>query len=129
MSKARKRVKRSFSDQFERDAGDLVVVEGYTIAAAARAVNVAPGSLRQWHESMLQNPRLVERTPQLESCKPRTSGVASNFAKPNWSERYKKGDGVFCKGVTVKYAWIKSHRDSYALTTLGKVMNVSTSGY
>jgi transposase len=50
MSNKRKREKRSFSEQFKRDAVNLVVVEGYSFSAAAKAVNVAPGSLRQWHE-------------------------------------------------------------------------------
>ncbi len=37
MSKATKREKRSFSEQLKRDAVNLVVVKGYTIAAAAPA--------------------------------------------------------------------------------------------
>jgi len=45
-----KRKRRSFSEQFKRNAVNLVVVEGYSFAAAARAVNVAPRSLSEWHE-------------------------------------------------------------------------------
>lgn len=41
MSGHGKRQRRSFSEQFQRDAVNLVVVEGYSFAAAARAVNVA----------------------------------------------------------------------------------------
>ena len=43
------RKRRTFSEEFKRDAVNPVVVEGYTIAAAARAVNVLVGSLREWH--------------------------------------------------------------------------------
>ena len=49
MSTKRKRKRRVFSEEFKRDTVNLVVVEGYTIAAAARAVNVLDGSLRDWH--------------------------------------------------------------------------------
>ena len=44
-----KRKRRTFSEEFKRDSVNLVVVEGYTIAAAAKAVNVLDGSLRDWH--------------------------------------------------------------------------------
>jgi transposase len=49
MSTNGKRKRRTFSEEFKRDAVNLVVVEGYTIAAAAKAVNVLDGSLREWH--------------------------------------------------------------------------------
>ena len=49
MSTNGKRKRRTFSEEFKRDAVNLVVVEGYTIAAAARAVNVLDGSLREWY--------------------------------------------------------------------------------
>ena len=51
-----KRKRRSFSEQFKRDAVNLVVVEGYSFAAAARAVNVVPRSLREWHEKYAPAP-------------------------------------------------------------------------
>jgi transposase len=49
MSSNGKRQRRSFTEQFKRDAVNLVVVEGYSFAAAAKAVNVASRSLREWH--------------------------------------------------------------------------------
>ena len=56
MSTKRKRKRRVFSEEFKRDAVNLVVVEGYTIAAAARAVNVLDGSLRDWHRNYAPEP-------------------------------------------------------------------------
>jgi len=56
MSSNGKRKRRSFNEQFKRDAVNLVAVEGYSFAAAARAVNVAPKSLRQWHEKYAPAP-------------------------------------------------------------------------
>jgi transposase len=59
MSTNGKRKRRTFSEEFKRDAVNLVVVEGYTIAAAAKAVNVLDGSLREWHRKY---------APDLEPC-------------------------------------------------------------
>lgn len=56
MSSKGKRKRRTFSEEFKRDAVNLVVVEGYTIAAAARAVGVLDGSLREWHRKYAPEP-------------------------------------------------------------------------
>lgn len=56
MSKVDKQSRRTFTEQFKRDAVNLVVVEGYSFAAAAKSVNVASGSLRQWHEKYAPEP-------------------------------------------------------------------------
>ncbi|MFK7778409.1 MAG: transposase [Gimesia sp.] len=52
----KKRVHRTFSDEFKRDAVNLVVVEGYTFSAAAKAVNVSPKSLREWYNKFAPEP-------------------------------------------------------------------------
>lgn len=49
MSEKPKRKRRSFTEEFKRNAVDLVVKQGYSIRAAAQAVGVDEGSLRQWH--------------------------------------------------------------------------------
>ncbi len=56
MSSNGKKKRRRFSDEFKRDAVNLVVQEGYTIAAAARAVGVLAGSLRDWHRKYAPEP-------------------------------------------------------------------------
>ena len=47
MATKEKRKRRTFTEEFKRDAVNLVVVEGYTMAAAAKAVNVLDSSLRE----------------------------------------------------------------------------------
>ena len=51
-----KRTKRSFTDEFKRDAVHLVVVEGYSFARAADAVGVSPKSLREWYDKFAPEP-------------------------------------------------------------------------
>ena len=46
MSEKQKQKRRSFSDEFKRDAVNLIVTQGYSFAAAAKAVNVDTTTLR-----------------------------------------------------------------------------------
>lgn len=59
MEDQNRRTRRKFTEEFKRDAVQLVVVEGYTFKAAAEAVGVSSRSLREWHEKF---------APQPESC-------------------------------------------------------------
>ena len=69
MSTNGKRIRRTFSEEFKREAVNLVVVEGYTIAAAARAVNVLDGSLREWHRKYAPAPEPCGDDASVEDLK------------------------------------------------------------
>jgi transposase len=64
MSSQEKRQRRTFPEEFKRDAVNLVVVEGYSFRAAAEAVNVNENSLRNWHRKF---------APEPEPCGPEAS--------------------------------------------------------
>ncbi len=49
------RARRSFTEEFKRDAVNLVV-EGYSFKAAADAVGVSSRSLREWHDKFAPEP-------------------------------------------------------------------------
>jgi transposase len=51
-----KRPRRTFSEDFKRDAVNLVVNEGYAIADAARAVNVTYKTFREWYDKLAPEP-------------------------------------------------------------------------
>ena len=51
-----KRPRRSFTDEFKRDAVNLVAVEGYSFNRAAQAVGVSSNSLRRWYENLVPEP-------------------------------------------------------------------------
>jgi len=40
-----------------------------------------------------------------------------------------KSDGVLCKGVAMKYAWVEKSRDEYTVSRLCRVLSVSRSRY
>ncbi len=64
MSSQEKRQRRTFPEEFKRDAVNLIVVEGYSFRAAAEAVNVNETSLRNWHRKY---------APEPEPCGPEAS--------------------------------------------------------
>ena len=55
-SQPSKRPRRTFSEDFKRDAVNLVVNEGYAIADAARAVNVTYKTFREWYAKLAPEP-------------------------------------------------------------------------
>ena len=56
MSSNGKKPRRTFSDEFKRDAVNLVVVEGYSFSAAARAVGVSYSVFRKWYDKFAPAP-------------------------------------------------------------------------
>jgi len=48
--------RRRFTEEFKQDAVRLIVNEGYTFAAAAKAVGVGEQSLRKWHTRLAPQP-------------------------------------------------------------------------
>ena len=64
MSSQEKRQRRTFPEEFKRDAVNLIVTEGYSFRAAAEAVNVNENSLRNWHKKY---------APEPEPCGPEAS--------------------------------------------------------
>jgi transposase len=56
MEYQQRRTRRTFTDEFKRNAVNLVVFEDYTFKAAADAVGVSSRSLREWHEKFAPKP-------------------------------------------------------------------------
>ena len=56
MSGSKKRQRRSFSEEFKRDAVNLVVKQGYSFKSAAEAVGASTRSIREWHEMFAPTP-------------------------------------------------------------------------
>lgn len=48
---------RKFTREFKQDAVNLVVQQGYSFNAAAKAVNVSPRSLREWYDKLAPEPQ------------------------------------------------------------------------
>ncbi len=57
MPEKAKRKRRSFSSEFNQDAIDLIVKQGYSFKTAAEAVGVEVRTLRDWHEKLAPPPK------------------------------------------------------------------------
>lgn len=57
MSKNGYRPRRSFTEDFKRNAVNLVANEGYSLIDAARAVDVDPANLRLWYKKFAPTPK------------------------------------------------------------------------
>lgn len=47
------RVRRTFTEEFKRDAVSLVTDQGYTLAAAARSLGLSPNLIRNWKQKFM----------------------------------------------------------------------------
>ena len=92
---------RRYDDEFKRSAVNLVVVQGYSIQAAADAVGVSSGSLRVWHAKFAPAPetcadgasveelqeevrRLRKQLRQTELERAVLKKATAYFSKENW---------------------------------------------
>jgi transposase len=64
-----RRPRRVFTDEFKQAAVRLVVSEGYTFAAAARAVDVGEQTLRNWHAKLAPQPEPCGADASLEELR------------------------------------------------------------
>ena len=46
-------VRRNFSDEFKRDAVSLVTEQGYSLARAARSLDLHPNLIRKWKQKLM----------------------------------------------------------------------------
>ena len=52
-SESLRRVRRSFSEEFKRDAVSLVTDQGYSLAEAARSLGLHPNLIRNWKQKFM----------------------------------------------------------------------------
>ncbi len=125
--------RRSFTEEFKRNAVDLIVNQGYTFAAASRAVNVDTTTLRDWHRKFAPIPKPSDDNASVEQLTAEVKRLRKELARVEMErEILKKSDGVFRERVAVKYAWIKNNKDIFPIVAmcrvLGAVRVASTGG-
>lgn len=62
VSSSNKTVRRSFSEEFKQDAVCLVTQQGYSLAEAARSLDLHPNLIRNWKQKLMGTPK---DSPQL----------------------------------------------------------------
>lgn len=69
MSNNEKKPRRTFTEEFKRDAVNLVLVEGYSFSAAARAVDVSYSVFRKWYDKYAPEPEPCRSEASVEELK------------------------------------------------------------
>jgi transposase len=84
------RPRKTYDDQFKRDAVKLLAQPGYTLARASAALGVSQASLSQWKRTLLpresadlaaQNAQLIKRVRELEMERDILKKAATYFAR------------------------------------------------
>lgn len=90
--------KRRFSEEFKRDAVRLVVVEGYTLKAAATAVGVSDQSLRAWHAKYAPPPVPCGENASVEELRAEVARLRKQLQRAELErEILKKATAYFAK--------------------------------
>ncbi|OLQ83951.1 transposase [Photobacterium proteolyticum] len=82
-----KRQRRTFSSEFKMDAASLVLDQGYSIAEAARSLDIGETALRRWVDQLK-----IERggiTPTTKALTPEQQRIQELEARINRLEREK----------------------------------------
>lgn len=96
--KSKKRARRSFTEEFKRDAVNLVVVEGYSFKRAAEAVGVSSRSLREWHEKFAPDPEACGEAATVEQLQVENKRLRKKLREAELErEILKKATAYFAK--------------------------------
>lgn len=92
------RKRRRFTEEFKQDAVRLVVSEGYTFAAAAKAVGVGEQSLRKWHARLAPKPAPCGEDASLDELREENQRLRRELRRAEMErEILKKATAYFAK--------------------------------
>jgi transposase len=98
MSQKSQGKRRSFSEEFKRDAVNLIVKQGYSFHAAAEAVGVGEGSLRLWHRQLAPQPEPAGEDATLAELKSENQRLRRQLRQAELErEILKKATAYFAK--------------------------------
>ena len=130
-----KRPRRSFTEEFKRDAVNLVAVEGYSFNRAALAVGVSSNSLRRWYEKFIPEPEACGEDATFGQLQDENKRLRKKLREAEMErEILKKATAFFAKESRCPFsnkqgAWINQHRDSFLVIVMCRVLGVSRSGF
>ena len=128
-TKAGRRARRQFSEEFRIGAVRLVLDEGKTVGAVARELDLTPSALAQW----VRQAR-ADRTKGKTGLTTEERAELARLRKDNRELRMErdvltKAAAFFAKDHPVKFAWIQTEKATYPLTKLCRWLDVTRSGF
>ena len=121
-----KRKRRTYTEDFKRDAVALVTEQGYSVAEAARSLDVGENQIRRWRQKFEQ-----ESAEGAECDGARRTGTAAQREPPaaDGERNLKKSQCVLREGNEVKYAFIRDHAKRWPVVHMCRLLDVKRSSY
>ena len=92
------RTKRSFTEEFKKDAVQLVAVQKYSFAAAAKALGINEQSLRRWHAQLAPKPEPCGDNATVEELRAEVTRLKRQLQRTELErEILKKATAYFAK--------------------------------
>lgn len=132
------RQRRSFTDDYKRQAVDLVASSGRSIGSVARELGLRDSVLRRWVEQRgaRLEPTAATRRPTTQATLP--SGgprggdrafAAGERAAAHGARYFKKVHCDLCWSSEMRFRFIEDRRADYPVTIMCGVLGVSPAGY
>ncbi|WP_414646176.1 IS3 family transposase [Bradyrhizobium sp. 2S1] len=132
------RQRRSFTDDYKRQAVDLVASSGRSIGSVAKELGLRDSVLRRWVElrGTGREPTAAARRPTTQATLPSADHAAEIARLQRENERLrmerdilKKSNRDLCWGAEMRFRFIEDRRADYPVTILCDVLGVSPAGY
>ncbi|WP_229193867.1 IS3 family transposase [Bradyrhizobium acaciae] len=130
------RQRRSFTEEYKRQAAELVVSSGRSITAVGKELGLRDSVLRRWVEKLRQEPASATRRPITQAA-PMPADQAAEIARlREENERLrmerdilKKSIANLCRNPDMSFRFIEDHRNAYPVRLMCAVLEVSAAGY
>ncbi|WP_414646173.1 IS3 family transposase [Bradyrhizobium sp. 2S1] len=132
------RQRRSFTDDYKRQAVDLVASSGRSIGSVAKELGLRDSVLRRWVElrGTGREPTAAARRPTTQATLPSADHAAEIARLQRENERLrmerdilKKSNRDLCWGAEMRFRFIEDRRADDPVTILCDVLGVSPAGY
>src|SRR5450631_4356034 len=131
------RQRRSFTDDYKRQAVDLVASSGRSIGSVAKELGLRDSVLRRWVElrGAGREPTAASRRPTTQATLPSADHAAEigrlqrERAAAHGARHFKKVDRDLCWSSEMRFRFIEDRRADYPVTILCDVLGVSPAGY
>ena len=132
------RQRRSFTDDYKRQAVDLVASSGRSIGSVAKELGLRDSVLRRWVEQRGagREPTAAARRPTTQATLPSADHAAEIARLQRENERLrmerdilKKSIAIFAGVPDMRFRFIEDRRADYPVTIMCDVLEVSPAGY
>jgi transposase len=120
--------RRSFTDEYKRQAVDLVASSGRSIGSVAKELGLRDSVLRRWleHRGARREPTAASRRPTTQAALPSADQAAEISRLQQENERLRSRS---CWTTDMRFRFIEDRRVDYPVRVMCDALDVSRAGY